>query len=205
MVQRVAELLLVGAGVALTAAAVTKAAKLAGLVVTSQAVMLALLLVDRGTKHQPRMVGSTEIARAQRRMEAHYRAAYLLAAAQRITRSIAAGKTPRAAVVGERPYWKAHERARRARMLASAAVARAAAEHGVLLGWHIVLDGHATPECKAADGTNFSALHPPLLGWPGTLHGGTCRCRAGAPFPYAQSTDDATAHLIGVRHYARAV
>jgi hypothetical protein len=52
------------------------------------------------------------------------------------------------------------------------------------LGWHAVLDEHTTPECRAADGSNFRADQMPLIGWPGAVHA-ACRCTCGPPIPGA--------------------
>lgn len=114
------------------------------------------------------------------------RATYLVNAARR---AHAGQATP----AQERAYLARHLAATHARARAAVEVDRAAREHGPLLGWHALLDSQTTPECRAAHGSNFAAGKPPVIGYPGTLHGGTCRCRAGAPFREALATDEAVA------------
>ncbi len=46
----------------------------------------------------------------------------------------------------------------------------------VILRWRAHTDDKVTPECAAADGAWFYADTPPIIGYPGMPHGGTCRC-----------------------------
>lgn len=46
----------------------------------------------------------------------------------------------------------------------------------VILKWRAHPDDKTTPECAAADGAWFYADTPPVIGYPGMPHGGTCRC-----------------------------
>lgn len=46
----------------------------------------------------------------------------------------------------------------------------------VILKWRAHPDDKTTPECRAADGAWFYADTPPIIGYPGMPHGGTCRC-----------------------------
>jgi hypothetical protein len=217
LVAAIAAVLLVGASLGLTAAALAALLRRRGFTISTRSLLLALKLASARTKHQPRMIGRTDVARAQQGMEAHYRAAYVLNAAGRLEaakqaalaelefravqdhRELTAAERDKAeaaaysaAMQRERSYELAHERARRRRMEAAVQVAEAANRWGVILGWHTHRDDRTTPECYAAHGTNFRADIPPVIGWPGTLHGGTCRCRAGRPFRGAVTTDDAT-------------
>lgn len=57
----------------------------------------------------------------------------------------------------------------------------------ILLGWYA--DKHPCPVCLLADGTNFNALDPPLIGWPGHVHP-HCYCEAGAPHETEVMVDD---------------
>jgi hypothetical protein len=68
-----------------------------------------------------------------------------------------------------------------------------------LLGWYAHPDDRVTPECKAADGANFRADVMPMIGWPGTLHGGTCRCKPGPPWPTDRTVDRSTARFVSSR------
>ena len=107
------------------------------------------------------------------------RAMYILAAARRL----AEGGT----LDAERRIYAAHQAAERRRTEAARQIDETAAAHGPILGWWSHKDSRTTPACRAAHGTNFSALAPPAMGWPGTLHGGQCRCRAVAPWTQAQT------------------
>lgn len=109
-----------------------------------------------------------------RRGEVVRRANYLLAAVRRL----AGGGS----LADERKFLRLHRGAERARRRAAAEVDRAARQFGPLLGWHALMDDRTTPECKAAHGRNFQATIPPAIGYPGTLHGGNCRCKPGRPF-----------------------
>lgn len=178
---RLADMLLQGAPADDTAQALSSMLRL-----PSAAVRLALQLVDhdgrgkRATKHQPRPRGEGQLQRAQAKIEAYYRAAYVRASSKRIAARLKAGDSPTEAVRTERRYWMLHEKARRARQMAADEVARTSAVVGrneagqPLLGWYAHPDDRVTPECKAADGANFRADVQPMIGWPGTLHGGTC-------------------------------
>lgn len=106
------------------------------------------------------------------------RAMYLLAAARRLAR----GGT----LAAERRLFAAHRVAEDRRRAAAARIDRAAAAHGPLLGWKARLDERTTPLCRSAHGRNFSALRPPAIGWPGTLHAGNCRCLPRAPWRNAR-------------------
>lgn len=96
----------------------------------------------------------------------------------------------------ERRYLAQHLDAVRARAQAAERIDQAAKRHGSLLGWEATLDTRTTSECRAAHGHTFSAFRPPTIGWPGTLHGGTCRCRAVAARPGARTVDDVVRSLL---------
>lgn len=114
-------------------------------------------------------------------------AAYLLNASKRLSQG--------GSVDQERLYLSQHLAARSSRQSAAQQVDQAAAVHGPVVGWHARMDASTTPACGAANGHNFYAAGPPSLGWPGSLHGGTCRCQAGAPFQGAGWVDDAVRSL----------
>jgi hypothetical protein len=91
----------------------------------------------------------------------------------------------------ERTYFAQHLNAARARREAAVRVDQEAQRLGSpVLGWHAIRDSRTTPECAAADGHNFEASRPPKIGYPGTLHGGTCRCKPGRPFPGQPHVDE---------------
>lgn len=108
--------------------------------------------------------------------------AYVLAAARRL-----AVEEPD--LTAERRYHSQHLTAEMTRVQAAIVVDRLASEHGRVLGWQSVMDDVTTPGCRAADGRNFLVGAPPNIegvpSYPGTLHGGACRCHAVAPWPQA--------------------
>jgi hypothetical protein len=89
------------------------------------------------------------------------------------------------AITRERRYFGMHNQAIWNRQQAAATTDMAALTFGRLLGWHTVLDGHTSAECKAANGHNFYVDQMPLIGYPGAVHP-HCRCEPGAPFPGGQ-------------------
>jgi hypothetical protein len=121
--------------------------------------------------------GPGAVATIQRGMIAR-RAMYLLAGARRL----ASGGN----IEAERVFHGAHLAAERRRLEAAEQIDATAAVHGPILGWWAHKDAKTTRACRAAHGTNFSALYPPAMGWPGVLHGGQCRCKAVAPWTQAQ-------------------
>lgn len=72
-----------------------------------------------------------------------------------------------------------------------------------IVAWVTVNDDRTTPECAAADGCWFYADTPPLIGYPGQPHGGTCRCVPGpatrAMFLRGRHVNEATARLLDHR------
>jgi len=122
------------------------------------------------------------------RTAAPRRAAFLLSSIRRLE----AGGS----VDAERRYLEAHLNAERTRRESAQAVDQAAKRFGTptragpVLGWYARQDNRTTPECAAAHRRNFLAARPPLIGYPGTLHGGACRCVSGPPIPGAKFVDD---------------
>ena len=122
------------------------------------------------------------------------RARYLLASAERIDRTLKATPAPIVPAPGQGPadlldralgaeqrYLQQHLDAQRRRLAAAGMVQQAQAQHGLILGWRTQRDSKVTPDCAALDGSNFRADTQPAAGWPGALHGGTCRCYPGPP------------------------
>lgn len=123
-----------------------------------------------------------------------YRAHYLVNAAKRIVNATApGGQSLGDAVDAERRYFNQHRTAQVQREQAAARIDAAANSYGQLLGWRAVLDDRTTPECRAADGKNFYADHPPAIGLPGLKHAGNCRCYPGPPHEGAPLVDPSTA------------
>lgn len=80
----------------------------------------------------------------------------------------------------EAVYFRQHVQAAGNRMAAASKIDALASSYGPILGWYAQEDRRTTPECRAADGKNFSALYPPEIGWPGVVHM-NCRCQPGPP------------------------
>lgn len=133
-----------------------------------------------------------------------YRAAYVLAAARRITQ--AARSTPtgtlsrseaiRQAITAERRYADLHKQAAANRRATAIQVDTQASRHGLLLGWKAKLDARTSAECRAANGNNFRADRPPLIGYPGSVHP-HCRCQPTAPYPHGLLVDNIVGGLPG--------
>jgi hypothetical protein len=96
----------------------------------------------------------------------------------------------------ERRYYLQHELARRRRQAVARTVDAAASIHGPVLGWWTHKDDRTTPECRAADGTNFVVGEMPVIGYPGGVHM-YCRCWPGPPFVTDRTVNEAT---FGVVH-----
>lgn len=125
-----------------------------------------------------------------------YRAWFILNTARRIMQRRRLGKEWTDAIRPERTYLEQHERARRARFAAAAAVDAEASKPGTLevngrrvLVWRAHDDDKTTWECVAADGRWFYADRPPIIGYPGMPHGGTCRCWPAQATPAALRGD----------------
>lgn len=102
---------------------------------------------------------------------------------------IAASEDKRAQLTTERKvYFPAHQKAQDKRRAVAAQIDAAADRYGPLLGWEAKMDATTTPDCRSANGKNFSAYHRPGIGWPGTTHA-NCRCRVVEPYPNARTID----------------
>jgi hypothetical protein len=142
------------------------------------------------------------------RQNALRRAQFVLAAGRRVTRDLADARAhgqPLSRVLAdsvtrERRYFSQHLDAMWNRAKAAAQVDSAAMTYGNLLGWNTVLDGHTSPECRAADGKNFEATDQPLIGWPGAVHP-HCRCYPGPAHAGARMLP--SAHRVPVRRLVR--
>lgn len=119
------------------------------------------------------------------RANLRYRAAFIKNALRRIA------KAPdwKIALKRELGFWKAHIRAGQRRKLMGKRVDFVAKRHGELLGWYAKMDDRTSAECRAADGRNFLAFTPPVIGYPGGVHP-HCRCVPGPPHPGAKMVDD---------------
>lgn len=124
--------------------------------------------------------GTAERLTAER--NAWFRAAYVIKSARRIEAKVAAGASMEDAILAEKRYYVAHQGADLKRTLNAQRVDNATATYGPLLGWHATIDGRTDPECRKANGGNFEAGRPPVIGYPGSVHP-SCRCVPGPPFP----------------------
>jgi hypothetical protein len=123
----------------------------------------------------------------ERRANLRYRVAFIINAARRV----AAAPDFKTAVAREKVYWAGHKQASDRRMKMAKRAAAARRTWGETLGWYAKMDKRTTAECRAADGRNFLASAPPVIGYPGTVHM-HCRCLPGAPHPGAKMVDDST-------------
>ena len=135
--------------------------------------------------------------RIEQAMAPAWEAAYLVAAAGRLTKAEIAAVDGGADLLEtakrrEANYFLTHLAAEERRMRA-AALQDMAAKLNVdrdvestegLLGWRSVLDDRTTPECRAAHGRNYKADRMPAIGWPGAVHM-RCRCSPGPAIPGA--------------------
>ena len=120
-----------------------------------------------------------------------FRAAYIEAAIRRTEQAVRAGYTPEEAARAERRNFLLHVQSQRIRSSAAVAVDRMARQLGTPeLGWYTVLDARTSPECRAANGTNFDVGVRPVIGYPGAVHP-SCRCKPGKPHAGGQPTDSA--------------
>lgn len=110
-------------------------------------------------------------------LEPYYRAQYVLAAAERIELARKTGNLD-AAKQAEKRYFNQHIDAVKNRNATARQVDVAAAKYGDDLGWYAIMDSRTSPECKKANGRNFSASRMPAIGYPGAVHP-NCRCHAG--------------------------
>lgn len=187
---------LIGAGV--TAAGVAAGGALVAAVLAllapwgydARAVRAAITLTDvrrfahpgdpsTGGRHPSPAVAGT------RRAEPVFSAWFILNAARRIGQRLRLGRSLEDAIRPERRFLEQREKARKARLEAARKVDELAGNRDPghltvngrrVLVWKAFTDDKVTPECRAADGRWFYADRPPIIGYPGMPHGGTCRC-----------------------------
>lgn len=135
------------------------------------------------------------IRHAAAQEQAKARAAYIVRAVLRLA---AAYATKDAAVIAaahaqEDQYLAAHGKAAAERQTATNDLIKAVgktkpdSDGRLLMGWYA--EQFPCPTCLLADGTNFDALDPPAIGWPGWAHP-HCYCSAGAPHATEVMVDD---------------
>lgn len=172
--------------------------------ISKEAVDIARGLAESGTNHRPNAKladhGATTkgLVKDVRDADLYYRAAYLANAAQRIDRSLDAGKTQREALRAERVYFRAHEEARRGRLRSAAQVQAAQGLFGDTLGWYLNPMLKNDPECIAANGHNFDANEGTVVGLPGSVHR-NCGCYAGPPHEGARLVNEIMGNVLPLR------
>lgn len=118
-------------------------------------------------------------------LEPQFRAQYILAAANRLEVARKAGRLDEAKKAEQR-YFNQHIEAVANRKQSANAVDKASVRYGDTLGWYAVLDSRTSPECKEANGKNFSASRMPAIGYPGAVHP-NCRCKPGRKHATSQT------------------
>lgn len=108
--------------------------------------------------------------------EPEYRAAYLLAAARRLTEATASDDYAHA-LDKERRYLDMHVSAGRGRRAAARKVDDVSESDGPLLVWQTQQDSRVDPRCSMLEGRLFTADNPPDGVYPGAVHP-RCRCYA---------------------------
>lgn len=208
--------LAVGASIAATAA--TLAALLVGFAVTKEIAGAILSIMDH-PKSFPALPNARRGAAMRTALdERRMRAWFLVNSSRRVVTRVrtarasggtspgpggggGAGGTPsaresvREALETERRYWQQHLGAQRKRREAADVVDAAVAVHGALLGWYSQEDSRTSPECRAAQGSNFRVSQRPAIGWPGSVHP-RCRCKPGPPFATSRTVDSTTARFV---------
>lgn len=156
---------------------------------------LSSLLGSKVTKPGQNAAVKSQIRYLADQRAAAARAAYLVNAVLRLVPAHAT-KDPgviAAANAREDTFATAHIAAAAHREAATTALIKAIGKRKpdgggrIMLGWYA--DEHPCPVCLLADGTNFDALDPPLIGWPGHVHP-HCYCEAGAPHETEVMVDD---------------
>lgn len=157
----------------------------------------ALGLAGTGTVHRPnaRLRGvegarTHGVVREVRDNELYFRAAYIVAAAQRLDADLKRKLPLRQALAKEKIYQRQHEKARRNRQETATQIQKQAKTWGPLLGWYRdPLSEHSESECRDAHGHNFYANEGTVIGFPGSVHP-HCHCKAGPPWPDGGMVND---------------
>lgn len=142
----------------------------------------AALKAFRGVTVKERVRSAEKIAD---RANLRYRAAFIKNALRRIWKA----PDKKLALKRELDFWKAHIKAGQRRKLMGKRVDFVVKRHGELVGWYAKMDDRTSAECRAANGRNFLAFTPPVIGYPGGVHL-HCRCIPGPPHPGAKMVDD---------------
>lgn len=168
--------------------------------------LLAVAGLARESAHAPAAEGAGPAEAAAAQQELMMRAAYVLAAAERLEKAEKEGKPHRAALSQESLLYERHRAAQAGRMKAALDVDKAVQFFGDVLGWYLDPLLNNEIECIKANGHNFRASQGTVLGWPGAVHP-NCGCTAGPPIPGAGWVNDAVKPILldtsGRRLYPR--
>lgn len=163
--------LVLGSGVPLASMVAILGPVLGSIGISLAVVQSALYLAVSGERAIPKPMIAGPAVQTSLSLEALYRAAYLLAAAQRLQAGVNQGVPLAQLLATEKRYLALHIAAQLNRRAAADAVDRVRRETGTeLIGWKAVMDEKTSPECRAADGKNFHAGIPPTIGFPGAVH-----------------------------------
>lgn len=176
-----AEIIAIIAGaLALEKAPKPTAETLAPLIGVPVKTLLAVLLIamSRPIRYGVTVIPSASASAESQAMEASFRALYVWNATQRIE----AGGS----YADEQRFFNQHMDAVTKRRKSATAVDKARARYGDELGWHAKMDSRTSPECREANGKNFSASRIPGIGFPGAVHP-NCRCRPGKKFATSET------------------
>lgn len=193
LVAAIAGILIIGASAALTTAGI---AKVTG--IGENAVKAALDACGGHPVSMPRPTAANTAYAAAKTANRMFRAAFVLNAARRIAKGLKAGQPLKDLIDHEQMLWHLHQSATSRRLLMAKGVDAAAQQWGTpspagtLLGWYALIDGRTDGSCIAANGTNFYAEVPPMIGYPGSVHP-HCRCRPGPAHVGAKMTYSASA------------
>lgn len=183
-VEAVLALLAVGAPLAATAASIGTVLTIPAALVVDFLRRLGAAALKAFTRFRPNDIPQSAVHITDR-ANLRYRAAFIRNALRRIF----AAPDKRVALRRELEYWKAHLKANLRRLTMARRADAMRRRHGPLLGWYAEMDTRTTAECRAADGRNFEALKPPVIGYPGSVHM-FCRCVPGPPIPGAKLVND---------------
>jgi len=176
-----AEIITIIAGaLALEKAPRPTAETLAPLIGVPVGVLTAVLIIamSRPIRYGVTVIPSATASAESQALEPHYRALYVWNAVQRL---LGGGD-----LAAEKRYFNQHMEAVAKRRKSASAVDKARARYGDELGWHARMDSRTSPECREANGKNFSATRIPAIGFPGGVHP-NCRCRAGRKFATSET------------------
>lgn len=175
----------IAAALAMNASPTSTAAELAKPLAIPPGIIAAALLIatSRPIPKPGMLVEQAPSAEGEAaKLEGYFRGLYVLNSSRRINDKVSRGVPTRDALAQEAVFFRQHMEAVKNRAESAKAVDRMARRYGPLLGWHARLDSRTSPECRAANGKNFSPTTRPAIGYPSSVHL-YCRCKPGAPFP----------------------